>query len=510
MYSSYAVRLRLGTPLATQISSQICLRLPASSLAGNGLRNILQSQASLSIQVAKYTTTSKYVNNSAPEVSSHPRRQNGKHTSKSLFTQRSPVSSSRPQAQPRRIGGKQLQLELAVPTPAKPDLRNSAQKLARFQEKLVEIRANMDDQVTNLDLMTKILGVEKDQLHPLVHCKHMLELDTSSALQGLLQAIADKTPKGKRHTTQEDSTVIWLESRILAVQLWVIKRLFLQMKLLEIENEGKRAQARSLLQDAERQICQMSSQLAILRDMFHRVRPECVVQSPEKGWTNAFFVKEHTDADSDDLILAPEAQPPVSQVNHTGTLVSRSIFLENLGAIAAYSRRESVIWKIERFLSRVEEVYYRISRVIGLLDQLAHELQVAEDRTHPVVSCKHILQLNSSGSLDMVLRVLRKRIPKNQIELEQGMGEALWLGSRLPEVQLEVVKMRLWAFHLTMKGQNLPHQQKNLIRSIRGRIKVAHSLLRNSRKEFSSYRPPGQFEIGTKGREGTVTKEGPD
>ncbi|CAE6396921.1 unnamed protein product [Rhizoctonia solani] len=359
------------------------------------------------------------------------------------------------------------------PGPVEPVLQTSVQKIAHFQAKLLDIRRNINNQVTKLDDVARIIGVEGDRLHPLVHCKHILQLDTSSALQELLQAIADKSPTEQKHTTQLDSTAIWLESRILAVQLWVIKRLLLRIEP-ETGDEALHTQAWSSIQGIETQISQMSLVVASLRDIFHRVRSDSAGQSPQEGWAKNFFIREDVEDNTNDPSLVSANQSPgaaPSQRNHTRALASRSILLENLAAIAAFSRQESVIWKIERFLSRIEEVHHRVSKAISHLDQLAQDLRVARDRTHPVVSCRHVLQLDTFSSLDM------------------GMGEALWLDSRLPEVQLEVVKMRLWAFHLIMKSQNIPRQQKNLIRSIRGRIKVAHSLLRNSREEFGSYGP---------------------
>ncbi|KAG8763063.1 hypothetical protein FRC11_006257 [Ceratobasidium sp. 423] len=437
-------------------------------------RNFVQAQVLLSAQASKQTTSSS-VGNSATGASVRTRRQpNAKRRS------RAPLSKDSSNPSPKLV---------------EPVLQTLAPKIAYFQEKLVEIRGNMHNQIATIDIVARILDVEEDRLHPLVHCKHILELNTSSALQELLQAIADKSPKGQKHTTQEDTTAIWLESRILAVQLWVVKKLLLGIQMFDIENKELHARAQSLFREIEAQINEMNLTVVTLRDMFHRVRPGRIGQSQQEDWTKRFFVKEDVDSGLDDLILPPTASSSQPAVPHTGALASHSILLENLAVVAAYSRRESAIWKIERFLSRIEEVYSRVSRVIGRLDELAEGLRVAGDRTHPVVSCKHVLQLNTFSSLDMVLRILRKRTPKNRIELEQGMGEALWLDSRLPEVQLEVVKMRLWAFHQTTKSQGLPRQQKNLIRSIRGRIKVAHSLLRNSREEFGSYGPQGKFEI---------------
>ncbi|CAE6515537.1 unnamed protein product [Rhizoctonia solani] len=426
------------------------------------------------------------------------------NTSVNKATKYSPKPSPGPQIKPKGVRRKPAQLKLAEPEPVRLVLQTPAQKIAHFQEKLAEIRGNMHDQIATIDMVARTLEVE-DRLHPLVHCKHILELNTSSALQELLQAIADKSPQGQNYTTQEDNTAIWLESRILAVQLWIVKRLLLRIQLVEIESRGLHAQAQSLLQEIEAQINGMSLMVATLRDTFHRVRPEHPGRSLQEGWAETLFVKEDAGSGLDDPSTALSSQPTLSQSNDNNTLVSHSILLENLAVVAAHSRRESAIWKIERFLSRIEEVYYRVSRVLGRLDQLAQGLRVAEDRTHPVVSCKHVLQLNTFSSLDMVLRILRKRTPKSRIELEQGMGEALWLDSRLPEVQLEIVKMRLWAFHQTTKSQDLPPQQKNLIRSIRGRIKVAHSLLRNSREEFGSYGPQGKFEIEMHKRQTVVT-----
>ncbi|CAE6433336.1 unnamed protein product [Rhizoctonia solani] len=393
---------------------------------------------------------------------------------------------------------KQPSSETASSTPIEITLRTAITKITKFQERLLEIQTNINSQIIALDGVARLLNVHNDRLHPLVHCKHILQLDTSSALHGLLRAIADKTPEGQQHTTQEYNNAIWLESRILAVQLWVVKRLLTRIQLLEIENKALHVQVQNSLEDVATQIHDMSMIVAALRDIFHRVRPERGEESPQEDWAKNFLVKGDKNADLDDPVLAPtteSSQLAFPQKSDTGELVPHSVLLENLAIVAAYSRQESAIWKIERFLSRIEDVHYRVARAINRLDQLAQDLQVAEDRTHPIISCKHILQLNSFGSLDMVLRILRKRTPKNQIELQQGMGEALWLDSRLPEVQLEVVKMRLWAFHSTMKGQAFSHQQKKLIRSIRGRIKVAHGLLRDSRGEFSSSGPREKLEF---------------
>ncbi|GAB1517544.1 hypothetical protein RhiXN_01896 [Rhizoctonia solani] len=356
----------------------------------------------------------------------------------------------------------------------------------------------MDDQVEALDSAAKLLNVEKDRLHPLVHCKYILQLDTISSLQALLQAISDNTPKGQERTTYEHNTAIWLESRILAVQLWVVKRLLIQIQLFETENRALHIQIQDSLSGIVIRMQDLSKEVAALRDNFHRVRPGRTEESLQEEWAKNFFVDGAKNVNSGDVGLESTIQPPQLAAPHkvgSGEPTPHSVLLENLSIVAAYSRQESVIWKIERFLSRVENVYYRVSRAITYLERLAQDLQVTEDRSHPVVSCKYILQLNSFASLDMVLRILRKRTPKNRVELQWEMGQALWLDSRLPEVQLEVVKMRLWAFHLTVKGQALTPQQKNLIRSTRGRIKIAHSLLRDSREEFSSYGPQGGFEI---------------
>ncbi|CAE6525993.1 unnamed protein product [Rhizoctonia solani] len=463
MYPSCTIGPRLGTTLITRCYPRTHPRLP----------------------VIEHTKAPKLMESSLLKATARIGQLNGRRNS--------PKTSKLKKAQL-----KQLQPEPTKPDTTEPAFQTAVQKITYFQAKLLEIQGNMKAQIINLDGVAKAIGVEADRLHPFVHCKHILQFDISSALQELLQAITDTAPKQKKHTTQEDSTAIWLEFRILAVQLWIVKRLLLQTRL-EIDDEMVHAQARSSLQDIETQISEMSLVVATLRDTFHRVRPERAGQLPREGWANNLFVKDNVedDLESPDPVSATESsQSALSQRNHTGAPVSQSILLDNLAIVAAYSRQESATWKIERFLSRIEEVYHRVSRVIGCLDQLTQSLQVAQDRTHPVVSCKHVLQLDSFSSLDMMLRILRKRTPKNQIELDQGMGQALWLNSRLPEVQLEVVKIRLWAFHSTMKSQDLPRQQKALIRSIRGRMKVAHSLLRNSREEFGLYGSQGKFGIG--------------
>ncbi|KAL5636055.1 hypothetical protein ACGC1H_004766 [Rhizoctonia solani] len=494
MYPSCRFGLRLGPALVAQCRSRVYLR-PVGGLATNEARNLTHMRALFSVRSVESMKASKHSGDSPSQAPAHIQKQlNSRRRSKPPSTR---STSSKLRVKPKWTRHKQPRPKPTPPSPVEPILQTLAQKIAHFQTKLLEIRGNKNNQITKLDDVARSIGVEGDRLHPLVHCKYILQIDTSSILQELLQAIADKSPDGQKHTTQLDSTAIWLESRILAVQLWVIKRLLLRMEPGTMGG-ALHTQAWSSIQDIETQISEMCLVVATLRGIFHRVRSDSAGRSPQEGWAKNIFIKEDVEGDMDGPSLVPATQSPGavhSQRNPTGALVSHSILLENLAVIAAYSRQESVIWKIERFLSRIEEVHHRVSRAISLLDQLAQDLQVTGDRTHPVVSCKHVLQLDSFSSLDMVLRILRKRTPKSRIELDQGMGEALWLDSRLPEVQLEVVKMRLWAFHLIMKSQNLPPQQKNLIRSIRGRIKVAHRLLRNSREEFGSYGPQGKFEI---------------
>ncbi|KAF8710335.1 RF-1 domain, partial [Rhizoctonia solani] len=323
----------------------------------------------------------------------------------------------------------------------------------------------MDDQVEALDSAAKLLNVEKDRLHPLVHCKYILQLDTISSLQALLQAISDNTPKGQERTTYEHNTAIWLESRILAVQLWVVKRLLIQIQLFETENRALHIQIQDSLSGILIRMQDLSKEVAALRDNFHRVRPGRTKESLQEEWAKNFFVDGAKNVNSGDVGLESTIQPPQLAAPHkvgSGEPTPHSILLENLSIVAAYSRQESVIWKIERFLSRVENVYYRVSRAITYLDRLAQDLQ---------------------------LRFLRYGVEDTEKEDTEepsriAMGDGTGAVARFK----------------APRSQALTPQQKNLIRSIRGRIKIAHSLLRDSREEFSSYGPQGKFEIeGTPG-----------
>ncbi|KAF8758828.1 hypothetical protein RHS01_02729 [Rhizoctonia solani] len=300
----------------------------------------------------------------------------------------------------------------------------------------------MDDQVEALDSAAKLLNVEKDRLHPLVHCKYILQLDTISSLQALLQAISDNTPKGQERTTYEHNTAIWLESRILAVQLW------------SAAHSNSRLAQWYLIRMQD-----LSKEVAALRDNFHRVRPGRTKESLQEEWAKNFF-DGAKNVNSGDVGLESTIQPPQLAAPHkvgSGEPTPHSVLLENLSIVAAYSRQESVIWKIERFLSRVENVYYRVSRAITYLDRLAQDLQVTEDRYGVEDTEKEDTEEPSRTAMgDGTGAVARFEAPRSQA---------------------------------------LTPQQKNLIRSIRGRIKIAHSLLRDSREEFSSYGPQGEFEI---------------
>jgi hypothetical protein len=181
-------------------------------------------------------------------------------------------------------------------TPIRFNPQTAIRKITNFQEKLLEIQANINSQITILDDAARLLNVQNDRLHPLVHCKHILQLDISSVLQGLLQAIADKIPEGQG-AMREHNTAIWLESRILAVQLWVVKRLLPRIQSLKTEDRALHVQIQKSLRDAAMQIHNMSMTLAALRDIPHRMRLNRAEESPREEWPENSFLKDTTSAD---------------------------------------------------------------------------------------------------------------------------------------------------------------------------------------------------------------------
>jgi hypothetical protein len=158
---------------------------------------------------------------------------------------------------------------------------------------------------------------------------------------------------------------------------------------------------------------------------------------------------------------------------------------QNLAAVAAISQRESVTYKLARFLSRLQVASARQDRLAEVLDELAVQLKVSKNRTHAVVQCRDILRANTFPPLRGTIKAIQARTPRDQIWLPQEQAEAIQFGARIPEMQWRIVKRLLGAFHVRRKGTGeLSTPNKDLLRSARGRAKIIHRLVADSMEEF--------------------------
>lgn len=120
-----------------------------------------------------------------------------------------------------------------------------------------------------------------------------------------------------------------------------------------------------------------------------------------------------------------------------------------------------------------------------VLDELAAQLKVSKNRMHAVVQCRNILRANTFLPLNGTLRAIKAHTPNDRIWLSKEQADAIQLESRIPEMQLRIVKRLIGAFHVRRKGTGeLSKPNKDLLRSARGRAKIIHRLVADSMEEF--------------------------
>ncbi|KAF8610829.1 hypothetical protein BDV93DRAFT_27752 [Ceratobasidium sp. AG-I] len=174
----------------------------------------------------------------------------------------------------------------------------------------------------------------------------------------------------------------------------------------------------------------------------------------------------------------PPAPPPTPPEK-------RSTLVQNLASIVDKYHQESVIYKIARFKSRIEDSEVRISRITEVLGELIAHLGVQEDRLHPLVRCQHILRIDTFASLREALTALHERTPRDATKLSALDIDAIRLEGKISEIQLSITKQILGDYYESMiPTAEWPRWEKVTLRSARGRMRIVHKMVTDSVLEF--------------------------